>query len=299
MALITGSPQDNEPLSWHFSSGNQTSDSFSKTIFWTGRSSIRSSCPLRVLPASSRTLLTTPSESLCTWTTFAIGHWLRLASIFKSTISSMTNYLRFFYFWQDWGADKNSFLHICQNSLAMGWPRLQRILLNSSALTNSPGGGITTLVVIVKILFGLNGCSLLTSPKVSTVKGPEFDIASVSASSVLNDSSFKLLPCVTNNNNRMLNLPLPNCPHMTCFKRVSIPNDVVRTKIFKKVLNILMVHLLQKHFCKFSLGSNKIWPIIVTQDFYISSSCYDLSQDFDQWIIVHITSAFNMDYPAC
>ena len=29
---------------------------------------------------------------------FAIGHWLRLASIFKSTISSMTNYPRFFYF---------------------------------------------------------------------------------------------------------------------------------------------------------------------------------------------------------
>ena len=128
----------------------------------------------------SWTLLTTP-ESLCTWTTFAIGHWLRLASTFKSTISAITNSLWFlFHFWQDWRVDKNSFLHLCQNSLAMCWTRLQRLLLNSSALTNSPGGGITTLVFMVKMLFGLNGCSLLTSPKISTVNGLEFNIASVS-----------------------------------------------------------------------------------------------------------------------
>ena len=87
MALTTGSPQDNQPSSWPFSSGNRTSGSFSKTIFGTGRSSIRSSCPLRVLPASSQTLRTMPSESLCTWTTFAMGHWLWLASILKSKIS--------------------------------------------------------------------------------------------------------------------------------------------------------------------------------------------------------------------
>ena len=204
MALITGSPQDNEPLSWHFSSGNQPSDSFSKTIFWTGRSSICSSCLLRVLPGSSQTLLTTSSESLCTWTSFTIDRWLPLASFFKSTISHITNSLRFlFHFWRNWRADKNSFLYLCQNSLAMCWTRLQRLLLNSSALTNSPGGGITTLVFMVKMLFGLNGCSLLTSPKVSTVNGLEFNIASVSANSVLNHSSFKLLPRVTNNDIRM------------------------------------------------------------------------------------------------
>ena len=142
----------------------------------------------------------------------------------------------------------------------MCWTRLQRLLLNSSALTNSPGGGITTLVFMVKMLFGLNGCSLLTSPKVSTVNGLEFNIASVSANSVLNHSSFKLLPRVTNNDIRKFraeNLPLPNSPHMTFCRRVSMPNDVVRTKIFQKVLNFLMVHLLKSLF-KFLLGSNKI-----------------------------------------
>lgn len=40
-----------------------------------------------------------------------------------------------------------------------------------------------------------------------------------------------------------------------------------RTKIFQKVLNLLMVHLL-KSLCKFPLGSNKVWPIITTQDSY-------------------------------
>ena len=118
---------------------------FSKTIFWTGQSSTCSSCPLRVLPASSRTLLTIPSESLCTWATFAIGHWLRLVSTFKSTISPITNSLRFlFHFWRDWRFDKN-FFHLCQNLLAICWTHLQCLLLNSSALTNSPGGGITKL----------------------------------------------------------------------------------------------------------------------------------------------------------
>ena len=135
----------------------------SKTIFWTERSLICSSCPLRVLPASSWTLLTAPSESLCTWTTFHIGHWLQLTSTFKNTISPITNSLWFlFHFWRDWRIDKNSFLHSCQNSLAMYWTCLQCLLLNSSALTNSPGGGITTLVFMVKMLFRLNGCSLLT-----------------------------------------------------------------------------------------------------------------------------------------
>ena len=75
---------------------------------------------------------------------------------------------------------------------------LQHLLLDSSALKNSLGGGITTLVLMVKMLFGLNGCSLLTSPKVSTVNGLEFNIAPVSANSVLKDSSF-------NNYNYLLN----------------------------------------------------------------------------------------------
>ena len=51
---------------------------------------------------------------------------------------------------------------------------------------------------MVKILFGHYGCSLLTSPKALKINGLEFNIASVSKYSVLKDSSFKLLPCVTN-----------------------------------------------------------------------------------------------------
>ena len=76
--------------------------------------------------------------------------------------------------------------------------RLQRLLLNSPALTNSPGVGITTLVFIVKMLLGIKGCSLLTSPKFLTVSALEFTIASVSVNSVFKDLSFKPLPSVTN-----------------------------------------------------------------------------------------------------
>ena len=85
----------------------------------------------------------------------------------------------------------------------MCWICLHCLLLNSSGLTNSPGGDITTLAFMVNMLLGLNGCSFLTSPKVSTVNGLEFKIASVPANSLLKDSSFQLLPFVTNNDIRM------------------------------------------------------------------------------------------------
>ena len=48
------------------------------------------------------------------------------------------------------------------------------------------------------MLLGHIGCSLCTFAKVSTVKGLEFTIASVSAKSVLSDLSFRDLPCVCN-----------------------------------------------------------------------------------------------------
>ena len=56
----------------------------------------------------------------------------------------------------------------------------------------------TTLDFMVRMLLGHIGCSLCTSPNVSTVKGLEFTIASVSARSVLSDSSFRDLLCVCN-----------------------------------------------------------------------------------------------------
>ena len=51
-----------------------------------------------------------------------------------------------------------------------------------------------------------------------------------------------------------MNFSLPISPHMTCCRRVSMPSDIVRIKIFQKVLHILMVHLL-KSPCKFLLSS--------------------------------------------
>ena len=141
--------------------------------------------------------LTTP-ESFCTWTTFAIGHWLWLASTFKSTISAITNSLRFlFHFWWDWRVDKNSFLHLCQNSLAMCLMHHTNTFYWIHQLLQIHL--VVVSVFMVKMLFGLNGCLPLTLPKASTVNGLEFNIASVSTNSVLNDLSFKLLPFVTNN----------------------------------------------------------------------------------------------------
>ena len=73
-------------------------------------------------------------------------------------------------------------------------------LLYSSAFTKWPGSGKTTLDFIVRMLLGHTGCSLCTSSNISTVKGLEFTIASVSARSVFSDSWFRDLPCVSNKN---------------------------------------------------------------------------------------------------
>ena len=77
--------------------------------------------------------------------------------------------------------------------------RLHLFLLYSSPFTQLIGGGKTTLDIMVRMLLGHIGCSLCTSPSVSTVKDLEITIASVSARSVLSDSSFRGLPCLCNN----------------------------------------------------------------------------------------------------
>ena len=64
---------------------------------------------------------------------------------------------------------------------------------------------LPTLDFIIRILLRHCGCLLWTSPKGSTVSGLEFNIASVSARSVLNDSSFNDLPCVFKRGNKMVN----------------------------------------------------------------------------------------------
>ena len=171
-----------------------TSDSFSKTIFWTGCSSIRSPCPNT---SNSTFWILVYLNYLCHRPLVATGIYCQECNItnYKFSLFLVSLHL-------DWRVDKN-FFYLCQNSLAVCWTCLHCFLLNSLTHTNLPDGSITTLVFMVKMLFGLNGCSLLTSPKVSIVNGLEFNIASVSANSVLKDSSFKLLPCVTNNDIRM------------------------------------------------------------------------------------------------
>ena len=75
--------------------------------------------------------------------------------------------------------------------------------------------------------------SLLTSPKFSTINGLEFNFALVSANNVLQDSSFKILPYVNSKSAspKLLPYDLANSNCMTSY-RISMPSDVVRTKIF-------------------------------------------------------------------
>ena len=194
----TGSPQDVKP-SWQLASslGNQISDSFKSTILCIERSSI---CfpSFGVFPINNLTLPTKPSASGFMPITFAIGHWLRLASVFTRTISPFWKFQCFsFHFGQGWSDHRISFHHQTQNSLAICCIRLHLFLNYSSAFTKWPGGGKTTLEFMVRMLLGHIGCSLYTSPNVSTIKGIEFTITSVSVRSVLRDSSFRDLPCVS------------------------------------------------------------------------------------------------------
>ena len=116
----TGSPQDVKS-SWHLasSSGNQISDSFKSIILCTGRSSIRSPS-FWVFPINNLTLWTKPPASEFMPTTFAIGHWLWLASVFSKTISPFWKFLCFsFHSWWGWSDHRNSFRYLTQNSLAV------------------------------------------------------------------------------------------------------------------------------------------------------------------------------------
>ena len=67
-----------------------------------------------------------------------------------------------------------------------------------SGAVKTPGGGIAALDFKVTKCIGWSGFSLLTSLNKSFVKGREFTIASTSISKVRNDSSFRLVPMVFN-----------------------------------------------------------------------------------------------------
>ena len=121
----TGSPQDVKP-SWHLtsSSENQISDSFKSIILCTGRSSIQSPS-FRIFRISNLTVRTKPLASEFMPTIFAIGHWLRLTSLFSRTISPFWKFLCFlFHLWRGWSDHRNYFCHLTQKSLAICCIRL-------------------------------------------------------------------------------------------------------------------------------------------------------------------------------
>ena len=99
---------------------------------------------------------------------------------------------------------RNSFLHLLQNFPAICCTRCHLLFEYASGLLNSPGGGMTTLVFIVRRLLGESGISLFGSLMVSTVSGFELMISSTSAINVPSDSSFKEWPCVLNNPSKIV-----------------------------------------------------------------------------------------------
>ena len=80
---------------------------------------------------------------------------------------------------------------------------------------------------MVKMLFGLNDCSLLTSPKVSTVNGLEFNIALISVKVFLKIhhlSFFHMSSIVTSDCFVLREFVLPNLP----------PYDLLREGFYAK-----------------------------------------------------------------
>ena len=94
---------------------------------------------------------------------------------------------------------RNSFLHMLQNFPAICCTCRHLLFEYASGLLNSPGGGMTRLVFIVRRLLGESGISLFESLMVSTVSGLELMISSTWAINVLSDSSFKEWLWVFNN----------------------------------------------------------------------------------------------------
>ena len=149
------------------------------------------------------------------WTTFfsslliskirPIGQLFRARSVWIKTISFILKFLfSVVHFDLAWRVDRNSFLHLDQNSSAKCCTLLHYLLLYKSGLTNEPGGGIITLLFIVNRLLGDNGVRLCGSLIVSTVRGREFIIASTSVIRVWRDSSFKHVPWFFSNDAKIL-----------------------------------------------------------------------------------------------
>ena len=92
--------------------------------------------------------------------------------------------------------NKNSLRHRLQNSLLKCCTLLHRFRQEISGRLNYPGGDIITFDFIFKRLVGDSVTSLFTLLIVSTTRGLEFTIASISMKKVFSDSSSKLVLCV-------------------------------------------------------------------------------------------------------
>ena len=145
-----------------------------------------------------------------------------------------------------------------------------------------------TLDFIIRILLGHSGSLLCKSPKVSTVSNLEFNIASVSASSVLNDSSFNvfLTKCASHKN--LL------CDWMLvgfCVKRCNLHQLIEENTessddpFFESI-------------SEFFLRSHKIGPIATMQNLDVPSSGYKSLQSLYEQICIYTACTFNMYCPA-
>ena len=114
---------------------------------------------------------------------------------------------------------------------------------------------------MVRMLLGHIGCLLCTSPSVSTVKGLEFTIVSVSARSVLSDSSFKRSSlCVQSRHQEHTLIGIRNTGGEGEGGGVPVPINVKCTNVLKEELNLLMIYFIVCLF-QFFLCSHKLEPL--------------------------------------
>ena len=148
------------------------SASTNKTNLLIGRSKIRDVKFDLFSPITNFTPQKTLFSSLLISKIHPIGQLFRVESIWIKTIPLILKFLfSVVHFYLVGKVDRNSFLHLDQNSSAKFCTLAHCLLLCKSGLTNKPGGGIVTLLFIVNRLLGDSGGSFCGSLIVSTVRG--------------------------------------------------------------------------------------------------------------------------------
>ena len=192
VTVTSGSPQNNKYFEIYYSLGGESdSASTNNTNLLIGRSN---SWPDVVFKITDRTFPSWPTLHEVTRANFQSFRWLVSRRITTSPFSK----LRFLicHFVRCCNELRNSLRHRIQNSFVTCWILLHCRLQNMSARWKSPGGGRITLDFLVNKLTGAIGIKLLTSDKLSTVRGLELITPSTSTIRVLNPSSVKLVEWV-------------------------------------------------------------------------------------------------------